>query len=227
MYLVGGGLTIIWSFVVLFFMPPDPIRAKGLNKRERYIAVARLRVNNAGVRNLHFKKEQVLEVLVDEKFWIILAMGFLCMIAAGPANAFVPLIVSGFGFNLYDTLLLLVPLGITSGSIILSATYVSYKFPKVRTCVFFVCELITMTSALLLWLLPSHSRGGLLVGCYILPGFSGAWGVLMGLLIGNAAGYTKRVFSSSAIYLGYCLGNSISSTPSCFQSCLYLFLKLG
>src|SRR6201999_1536773 len=51
MYLVAGSLTILWSVVILFFMPPDPIRAKGFDERERYIAVARLRTNNAGVRN--------------------------------------------------------------------------------------------------------------------------------------------------------------------------------
>lgn len=84
MYLVAGSLTIIWSFVILFLLPPDPIRMKGLNERERFIAVARMRVNNAGVRNTHFKKDQALEVLMDIRFWIVFAMAFLIMIANGP-----------------------------------------------------------------------------------------------------------------------------------------------
>lgn len=62
MYLLAGAITILWSGVILFFMPPDPIRARGLTDRERYIAVARMRENNAGVRNRHFKMEQALEV---------------------------------------------------------------------------------------------------------------------------------------------------------------------
>jgi Na+/melibiose symporter-like transporter len=206
MYIVGGALTIMWAFVILFCLPPDPIRAKSLNERERYIAVSRLRVNNAGVRNLHLKKDQILEVLLDEKFWIVLAMGFLSMIAAGPVNSFIPLIVSGFGFNAFNTLLLLLPSGIICGSMILAAAFASYKFKGARTYVFLICELITVIASLLLWLLPTSNLGGLLFACYILPGFTGGWGVLMGILIGNAAGYTKRAFSSSAIYLGYCLG---------------------
>jgi hypothetical protein len=84
MYLVAGSLTIIWSFVILFFMPPDPIRMRGLTDRERYIAVARMRVNNAGVRNTHFKKEQVYEVLIDIRFWLVFATAFMIMIANGP-----------------------------------------------------------------------------------------------------------------------------------------------
>ena len=71
-------------------MPPDPIRFKGFNERERYIAVARLRINNAGVRNTHFKKEQLWELLLDIKFWIVFFMAFLIMIANGPVSTFTP-----------------------------------------------------------------------------------------------------------------------------------------
>jgi hypothetical protein len=88
MYLVAGAITILWSVVILFFMPPDPIRMKGLTDRERYIAVARMRVNNAGVRNTHFKKEQVFEVLIDIRFWIVFATAFMIMIANGPGKFF-------------------------------------------------------------------------------------------------------------------------------------------
>ena len=86
MYLVAGSITIIWSAVIFWYMPPDPIRMKGLSDRERYIAVARMRVNNAGVRNTHFKIAQLWEVLVDVKFWLVFAMAFLIMIANGPVR---------------------------------------------------------------------------------------------------------------------------------------------
>ena len=76
MYLVAGAITILWAFVILFFMPPDPIRAKRFTDRERYIAVARLRSNNSGVRNTHFKIEQVWELLLDVRFWLVFVMAF-------------------------------------------------------------------------------------------------------------------------------------------------------
>lgn len=78
-----GCVTILWSFVILFFMPPDPIRAKQFNEREKYIAVARMRTNNAGVRNTHFKREQLWELLLDVKFWMMFAMAFLILVANG------------------------------------------------------------------------------------------------------------------------------------------------
>lgn len=188
-------------------MPPDPIRAKGLNDRERYIAVARLRVNNAGVRNLHFKKAHALELLRDEKFWLVMAMGYLSMIAAGPVNAFVPIIVAvGFKVGVFKTLLYLSPGGIFVGFCVIGTTLLAYKVKNARCYIIFVAQLVTVTSACLLWKLPITNLGGLLFACYILPGFSCAWGLLMGLSIANAAGYTKRVISSSGIHLGYCLG---------------------
>jgi hypothetical protein len=40
--------------------------------------VSRLRSNNTGVRNLHWKAGQVLEALLDLKFWLISAWVFSC-----------------------------------------------------------------------------------------------------------------------------------------------------
>lgn len=86
MYIVAGCVTILWSFVILFFMPPDPIRAKGFSDRERYIAVARMRVNNSGVRNTHFKLEQLWEMLGDLRFWLCFWMALTMLVANGPGS---------------------------------------------------------------------------------------------------------------------------------------------
>lgn len=197
-------------------MPPDPVRAKGFSERERYIAVARLRVNNAGVRNTHFKGRQVLELFMDPHFWLIFSISFLSMIAAGPVNAFGPIIISGLGFDTLTTLLVIAPGGACTGIIILGATYAAYKIPRARTWVILVSQLITLLSSLLLWLLPRDATGGLLYACYTLTGFAGGFGVVMGLAIANTAGYTKRMTISSAVYIGYCLGKE---NPAHLRSC--------
>jgi len=209
MYLVAGSLTIIWSVVIFFLMPPDPIRAKGFNERERYIAVARLRINNAGVRNTHFKKEQLFELLVDVKFWIVFSMAFLIMIANGPVSTFTPIIIASFGFNTLNSLLLVMPAGAIIGTIEWVAPYIAYKVPKMRAYLVAICELGTILAALLLWLLPRGQTGGLLFGVYILASFGGGYAVLMGMQIANTAGYTKRSLASSGIFVGYCLGNFV------------------
>lgn len=190
MYLVAGALTILWSFVILFFMPPDPIRVRGFNDRQRYIAVARLRVNNAGVRNTHFKLNQALEVLYDPRGWLVFSMAFLLMIGNGPVSTFTPIIISSFGFSPLNSLLLVMPAGFIIGTIEWVAPWFCYKFKNVRTYAIVVCQCGTILAAILLWQLPldGSATGGLLYAVFTLPCLGGTYAVLMGLQTANTAG---------------------------------------
>jgi MFS transporter, ACS family, DAL5 transporter family protein len=209
MFLFAGSLTVVWSAMILFFLPADPIRSRGFTDRERYIAVARLRSNNTGVRNLHWKAGQVLEALLDIKFWLIFAMGFLMQIANGPQSTFQAIIVQSFGFTALNSLLFLMPYGFIIGCIELGAPYLAYKFKNIRTYLIVACQLLTIMSSLLLWLLPRSQLGGLLIGVYFLGSFAGSYVLSMTLQVANTAGYTKRAFMSSGMFVGYCLGNVV------------------
>lgn len=208
MYFVAGGLTIIWGVLLLFVLPPDPIRAKGFSERQRYIAVARLRSNNSGVRNTHFKKEQVFELLTDIKFWLMFLTAFLSMIANGPVSTFKPIIINAFGFNELNSLLLMMPSGAFAGTLQLLCPFLARKFPNIRSWLVVACQSITTLAAILLAVLPQNETGALLFALYILPAVGGGYAVLMGLQIANIAGYTKRSIASSGLYIGYCLGKS-------------------
>jgi hypothetical protein len=208
MYLVAGSVTILWALVIYFLMPPDPIRAKGFSNRERYIAVARMRVNNSGVRNTHYKMSQVVEALLDVRFWLMFAIAFLTMIANGPVSTFIPIIINSFGFSQLNSLLLTMPAGAVSGTIEILAPLAAYKIPGARTYIYIICEFGTIMAALLLWLLPRDQKGGLLFGVYFLASFGGGYAVQMGLQMANTAGYTKRSATSSGLFIGYCLGKA-------------------
>lgn len=209
MYYFAGAITIIWGFALYFVLPSDPVHAKGFSERERFIVISRLRSNNTGVRNTHFKLAQVVELLRDLKFWAVFTIGFLTMIANGPISTFVPIIINGFGFTTLNSLLLFVPAGFYSGVVQLLLPYLASKFVGIRTYLIFTAQLGTTLAALLLWLLPLSARGALLFACYILPSIGGGYAVLMGVSIANTAGYTKRSVQSSGLYVGYCLGQYI------------------
>ncbi|KAJ5825864.1 hypothetical protein N7474_003002 [Penicillium riverlandense] len=207
MYFFAGALTIICGAVIYFVLPPDPVRAKGFNERERFIAVSRLRTNNSGVRNTHFKLGQSIELLTDIKFWLMFFFAFAGMFANAPISTFQPVIIDGFGFNALDSLLLMMPTGFYAGTMMLITTYLAYKFPGWRAYIIIICQLVTTFSSLLLWLLPRSALGGLLFACYTLPTTGAAYAVSMGLFLANNAGYTKRSLASSGLYIGYSLGN--------------------
>ena len=212
MYICAGGITIFWSAVIFFCLPPDPVRAKSLNEREKYIAVARLRTNNTGVRNTHVKKSQVWELLRDPKFWLMFSMAFLMEIANAPASTFIPIIIKSFGYSTLNSLLLAMPLGFIIGCFELLASYAAMKIPNVRSYIYVMCQSVTVMAALLLWQLPFTAKGGLLLGCYTISFFGAGYAVLMGMQIANTAGYTKRSAASSGIFIGFCLGTIF---PSC------------
>ncbi|KAK5128254.1 hypothetical protein LTR85_002921 [Meristemomyces frigidus] len=207
MYLVAGAVTILWSFVILFLMPPDPIRAKRFSDRERYIAVARMRENNAGVRNTHFKKEQLFELLCDIKFWIVFAMAFTILVANGPVSTFTPIIIKDLGFSGLNSLLLIMPAGLVIGTIELSAPYCAMRFSGWRAYIVCITVCGTILASLLLWQLPQTATGAKLFAVYILASYGGGYATLMSMQIANTAGYTKRSVGSSGMFIGYCLGN--------------------
>ncbi|KAJ9494354.1 hypothetical protein H2202_010137 [Exophiala xenobiotica] len=207
MYLFAGGITTLWSVVVLFFLPPDPIRATGFNDRERYIAVARLRSNNAGVRNLHFKMAHVIDALTDIRFGIMFCTTFLMFFANGPNSTLSAIIVHSFGFSTLNSLLLVTPGGFLSGTVELTVCYLAYRFKNIRIYLFVVCVCATITSCCLLWQLPRHDKVGLLIAITFLPSFGGGYALLMGLQIANTAGYTKRSVTSAGLFVAWCLGN--------------------
>ncbi|KAK2598857.1 hypothetical protein N8I77_012239 [Diaporthe amygdali] len=209
MYYFSGALTIVWGILLYFALPPDPIRAQGFDHRQRYILIARLRNNNSGVRNTHFKSDQVWELLLDVKFWLMFSTAFLSMIANGPISTFVPIIINGFGFSTLNSLLLVMPAGAYAGTVQLLFPYLASKYKDLRSWIYLGGQLLSTLAALLLWLLPLSAKGALLFAVYILPSTGGTYPVLMGLQIANTAGYTKRSLASSGLYIGYCLGNFV------------------
>jgi predicted MFS family arabinose efflux permease len=190
MYLVAGSITMIWAFVILFFLPPDPVRAKRFTERERYIAVARMRINNAGVRNTHFKKEQFFELLLDVKFWLVFAMAFLILVANGPVSTFIPIIISDLGFSGLNSLLLVMPAGAVIGTVELMTPWIAMKWQGLRAYLVAITTSVTLLASLLLWQLPQSATGAKLFAVYILAFYGGGYAVLMSLQVSSCEGET-------------------------------------
>lgn len=209
MFLFAGGVTTVWGLTIPFILPADPISARGLTARERYIAVARIRSNNAGVRNTHLKLEQVRETLMDLKFWLCFFFTIFALIANGPTSSFVPIIIKGFGYSTFESLLLNMPAGAVAFLQILGISYLAMKRPMWRCWIAIACQFFSTLAALLLWLLPLSERGGLLFGCFTIgcgiPGYI----LMLSTQLANTAGYTKRATASAGIYVAYCVGNII------------------
>ncbi|KAF3043021.1 hypothetical protein E8E11_001293 [Didymella keratinophila] len=110
----GGGLAP-WQYM---YLVAGSITVLGFDDRERYVAVARMKENNSGVRNKHFKVAQVWEsqILVDLQH---------CFPYDDSSWAW-------FGYNRLNSLLLTMPAGAVIGTIELAAPYFACKITGIR-----------------------------------------------------------------------------------------------
>ena len=207
MYIVAGCITVLWALVILRFLPSDPVQAKGFTERERYIAVARLRSNNTGVRNRHFKPGQALEPLFDPRFILAILLAFCIFVANGPLTTFTPLIIRGFGYSQFNSLLLAIPTGVVAGLTTLGSTYMATRLGK-GWLSWLIClwQIPSIVSAILLWQLPRTNKGANLFALYFLAPFASPYAILLGVHTANTAGYTKKAVTASGLFIGYCLG---------------------
>ena len=70
-FLLLGCFTIVWAGVVFLFLPNNPIEARRLSNREKFIIIQRKAADNTGVENKSFKKEQIWEAVLDINTWLI------------------------------------------------------------------------------------------------------------------------------------------------------------
>lgn len=217
MYIVAGVFTVLYAFVTLFFMDPDPVHAKHLNEREKFIAVSRMRSNNTGVRNTHFKKSQVWELAKDLKFWTMFLMVTCLFVANGPLSTFVPIFIRQLGFSSVNSLLLLMPAGFIIGCAVLIASWYAGRIQSGKTHIITICLCPTLVAICILWQLPQSAVGAKLFGIMILGIYNGGYGIMMAIQMANTAGYTKRTFSSAGIFVGYCIGRSSQAQSNTLQ----------
>lgn len=214
-FIIVGSLCCIWGVVLFIFLPDSPVTATLLSGRERRIAVERLRENQTGVENKHFKSYQLVEALKDPKTYLFFIMGVLQNTPNGGISNFGTLIIQGFGFSTLVTTLMQVPYGALIALSILSCVYLndyfSMKLKKNTRCWFTILyTLPNIAGAFGLQFVPTDQHIARL-WCYYLTGpYNAAFVLILSLVTANTAGHTKKVVTNAFIFLGYCTGQSLS-----------------
>ncbi|KAF9891260.1 hypothetical protein FE257_004824 [Aspergillus nanangensis] len=203
----SGALCSTWGIIMFIFLPDSPVTAPGLTKRERRIAVERLRENQTGVENKHLKPAQIKEAFLDYKLYFFFLLGIVCNIPNGGISNFGTIIIKGFGFSTLVTTLMQVPYGIFIAISILICVYLNDRFVN-RRCVFILIFLVpNIAGAFGLRFVPTDQTVGRLI-CYYLTGpYNAAFVLILSMQVANTAGHTKKVVTNAVLFLGYCTGN--------------------
>jgi MFS family permease len=82
-FLVTGLIKICVGIIFLLVIPDNQLNAWWLSKDDRRLAVERVRINQQGIGNKHFKMYQLKEALTDPLTWAFVL--YECMMCSGCA----------------------------------------------------------------------------------------------------------------------------------------------
>lgn len=83
LFLAIGLFTSSMGLVFLFIVPDNQLNARWLKKEDRILALERIRINQQGVGNKHFKFYQVKEALLDPITWAFVLYALIVDIPNG------------------------------------------------------------------------------------------------------------------------------------------------
>ncbi|KAG2144010.1 MFS general substrate transporter [Suillus cothurnatus] len=213
--IVTGVMTMILAISFWFLFPDSPTNAWFLTHDERAKAVQRIKENQTGVENKHFKMEQMIEALTDPKTWLFALFSALNNVSNSLTNQ-QSLIIASFGFSVLQTTLLSCVPGVLEILTIFTGVQLAARWPNSRAYVGAMYFVPSWIGILLLNLLPWSNQAGLLVSQFLgacdvhaetsTPGFvlSLSW------LNNVTAGHTKRVVTNAIMLSAYCVGNAAS-----------------
>lgn len=218
-----GGITIIWAITTFFLLPDSPVSAKFLSEREKAIAIERMRVDQTGIENKHWKWYQFREVMLDAKTWLLFLFNVWVCIPNGGLTNFTPLIVNGLGYSSQRAALLTMPTGILetvsavlcNGTIFLVITRYHSRY-QIRGVVIILGLIVGMVAAVFLYTLPLSALHARLGALYISFFYLGPYIVSLGFITQNTAGHTKKVVLNALCFIANCVSNIIG--PQFFKA---------
>ncbi|KAJ5212329.1 uncharacterized protein N7498_003975 [Penicillium cinerascens] len=205
MFLIFGLVTIVVGTCIFVFLPDNPMSSR-LTHAEKVLAIERLRENQTGIENKHFKWRQAVEVFRDPQTYLIAVIVTAMDVPNAAISSFTSLIIKNIGFTTKQTELLNIPNGAISIISILVSTYCAGRYNQRCLCVAasLVCGLL---GGCLLAFSPHDMKGAQLAGNYLTQVTGSALPIMYSLAGANVAGHTKKVTMNAILLMSFCLGN--------------------
>ncbi|KAL6908790.1 major facilitator superfamily domain-containing protein [Trichoderma evansii] len=199
MFITFGGFTVLWSAVLLLFLPDSPWKMRFLNDREKKIAVLRVMSNHTGISASHWKWKQAFSVLVDPQAWIFFCISFIQCLPGGGLTAFNKLILTGLGYTNLQATIYSMP------------EHAIQLFAVVVACIVIVLSNIPpLVGSLIVYYVPASDKLTRLAGVYILFTNTISYIMVLSLVASNFAGMSRKTTVSAGIFLAYSAGNLVA-----------------
>lgn len=224
MFLVVGLVTAAVGVAAALVLPDSPMTARRLTRAEKVWAVERLRANQTGIENVHFKPVQVRECFADVQTWLLALATLASNVPNAATSSFQATVIKGFGYDGKTTALLSIPAGGVIIIAVVVATYAAGRFDQrgpfavgTQLCGVLGGCLVRRTppvgkvtlTVMQIAFLPEENKVGRLLGIYILNGIVAGLPLMYAYVAANVAGHTKKVTMNAVLLISFCLGNII------------------
>lgn len=210
-FLVTGLLTAFMGTLFLFFMPDNQLNARWLSPLDRRRCVARVKSNQQGIGNRHFKPYQLKEALADPLTWAFAFYACASDIPNGGISNFFSQLIVSFGYTPEQSLLYGTPGGAVEVVALVVCGYLGDRYRN-RILISMGGLVISILGMILIVALPLHNNGGRLAGYYLTQAAPTPFVALLSLISSNVAGYTKKTTVAAVYLISYCAGNIIGSS---------------
>jgi MFS family permease len=206
--IITGIITFVTSILFWFFFPDSPTTARFLTIEERILAVERIKVNQAGIENKHWKRPQFIATVKDPKIWLLALFAALSNII----NSLIvqrQIIVKQFGFTPIQTTLLGCVDGVVEILTIWAGVTLAGFKPIGRAYAGVIMFIPAILGSILVNTLPSHNKVGLLFSYWLTIFAITPFAISLGWLSSLTAGHTRRTTANAMILIAYGLGNAV------------------
>ena len=188
-------------------IPDNPSKAWFLTPTEKKLVVERIRSNQQGFGNKHFKIHQFKEAMLDVNTWLYFLFAIASNIPNGALTNFGSILLnSDFGYTPKNSLLMNMPCGGVEfvGCILFAA---SHSFVPHRMAISFTAMALALAaSCMLAFAGPKEVR---LAGYYLMYVYPTTMICALSCFASNTAGHTKKITTNAVFLIGYCVGNLI------------------
>lgn len=206
-FIVTGCITIVLGIAIFFHIPNKPTDAWFLTEHEKRLVVERIRDNQQGFGNKHFKKSQFIEALTDVKTWIFFTIALASDIPNGGITNFGSILLNeSLGYTTLQTLLM----GMIGGAIeVVGCTLFAYFYRFYPSRMFWATLVAFLTVVYLCMLAFASSTKAQFAGYSLYSMSPLTFICILSSIALNVAGHTKKVTVNAIFLIGYCVGNLI------------------
>ncbi|KAJ8087177.1 hypothetical protein PM082_006005 [Marasmius tenuissimus] len=202
-----GGVTIIWGFIVWFALADSPANAWFLSEQDRILCVKRVSSNQTGIKNKHFRKEQVWVAARDIKIHILFVSVFAAAIPNGVLSSFSTQIINDMGFSTTKTTVLKSVGDIVQILALFIGGAITMKFENTRLITSTGANIICTVAAACTGYLPEDKKWMRLVAFWFTNCQSVGFAASLVMVSSNMGGYTHKTVANAVVFTAYCWGN--------------------